>query len=333
MYWYRTLESQEGSQKMALEQTSLPGLDTLSDAASTFAGAAAADNTKRAYSSDWADFAEWCEVNRRQALPADPNDLADYIAALAGPARNLKASTIHRRCSAISTAHRLAGYSSPLQGVARETMSGIRRTLGTAPDQVTPIGMDELRQMVHALPHTTKGTRDRALLLLGFAGALRRSELVALDVSDVTDSPDGLLVMLGRSKTDQEEGGRTVGIPYGSHPGTCPVRAIRTWLEVAQIERGPIFRSVDQHGIIAPTRLADRSVARIIQSTAEKAGLDPSKFAGHSLRAGLATAAAAAGVSEHDIARTTGHRSVAVLRRYVRTATVFERNAAGSVGL
>ena len=139
--------------------------------------------------------------------------------------------------------------------------------------------------------------------------------------------------MLLRSKTDQEGESRTVGIPYGSHLETCPVRAVQAWLEASEITEGPIFRPVDQHGIIASTRLSDRSVARIIQSAAKRAGLDPEQFAGHSLRAGLATAAAAAGVSEHDIARTTGHRSVAVLRRYVRTATVFERNAAASVGL
>jgi integrase len=198
---------------------------------------------------------------------------------------------------------------------------------------VAPIGLQELKAMVAALPRSTKGIRDRALLLMGFAGALRRSELVALDVTNVTASDNGLLIMLRRSKTDQEGAGRTVGIPYGSHLETCPVRAVQAWLQASEITKGPIFRPVDQHGIIASTRLSDRSVARIIQSAAKRAGLDPEQFAGHSLRAGLATAAAAAGVSEHDIARTTGDRSVAVLRRYVRTATVFERNAAASVGL
>jgi len=318
---------------MALEPMTPTGLVALSDAATAFAAASAADNTKRAYSADWSDFTAWCEKNSRQALPVSPNDLADYIAALAIPPRSLKASTINRRCSAIARAHRLAGFESPLRGVARETMAGIRRTLGTAPHQVAPIGVADLRKMVDALPGTTKGTRDRALLLLGFAGALRRSELVALDAEDVKGTDDGFLVNLRRSKTDQEGEGRTVGIPYGSHPQTCPVRAVQAWLKVAEIDAGPIFRSVDQHGRIATERLSDRSVARIIQDAAKRAGMDPDQFAGHSLRAGLATAAAAAGVSEHDIARTTGHRSVAVLRRYVRTATVFERNAAASVGL
>jgi integrase len=195
-------------------------------------------------------------------------------------------------------------------------MAGIRRTLGTAPHQVAPIGLKELKAMVAVLPQSTKGIRA-----------------VALDVTDVTASDNGLLIMLRRSKTDQEAEGRTVGIPYGSHLETCPVRAVQAWLQTSEITEGPIFRGIDQHGIIARTQLSDRSVARIIQSVAKLAGLDPKQFAGHSLRAGLDAAAAAAGVSEHDIARTTGHRSFAVLRRYVRTATVFERNAAASVGL
>jgi site-specific recombinase XerD len=318
---------------MALEPPPELTAATLSSAARAFAVAASADNTKRAYRGDWADFTAWCERIGRVALPAAPETLADYIAGLASPPRSLKASTINRRCAAIARAHRMAGYETPLRGIARETMAGIRRELGTAPDQVAPIAVRELRAMVEALPDTTKGTRDRALLLLGFAGALRRSELVALDFSDLKGVDSGLLVTLRRSKTDQDAEGRQVGIPYGSHLETCPVRSVRAWLEVSAIGEGPVLRSVDQRGRIGSGRLADRSVARIIQDAAERAGLDPAQFAGHSLRAGLATAAAAAGVSEYDIARTTGHRSVAGLRRYVRTATVFERNAAASVGL
>lgn len=304
---------------------------SLSDSAAGFASAAAAENTRRAYRSDWDDFTGWCDQAHRRPLPAAPETLADYVASLAD--RGYRPSTITRRCSAIARAHRLAGHPTPLEGPARETLAGIRRTLGTAPHQVAPILVDELRMMVKALPESLRGTRDRALLLVGFAGALRRSELVGLDVADVAMAGDGTVLTLRRSKTDQEGEGRTVGIPYGSHPETCPVRALKAWLESAQLEDGPLFRPVNPKGDVGLTRLSDRSVALIVQRTAKRAGLDPSNFAGHSLRAGLATAAAAAGVSEHDIARTTGHRSVSVLRRYVRTATVFERNAAASVGL
>jgi integrase len=242
-------------------------------------------------------------------------------------------STINRRVSAIARAHRLAGYTTPLAGVARETLAGVRRMLGVAPRQVAPVTVPELRAMINGLTHDIRGARDQALLLVGFAGALRQSELVGLDVADLVQMDAGTLLTLRRSKTDQEGEGRQVGIPYGSHRETCPVRSLRHWLEVSGISDGPIFRPVDKGGSVGASRLSDRSVALVIQRAAKRAGLDPALFSGHSLRAGLATAAAAAGVSEHDIARTTGHRSISVLRRYVRTATAFERNAAASVGL
>lgn len=303
----------------------------MSDSAAAFASVSSAEHTRRAYSSDWADFTHWCEGGDRSPLPADPVTLADYIANMADG--GYKPSTINRRCSAIARAHRLAGFPTPMAGVARETMAGIRRTLGVAQRQVAPVTVANLRVMLKCLPNDKRGARDRALLLVGFAGALRRSELVGLNVSDVASTDSGTLLMLRRSKTDQEGEGRQVGIPYGSHRETCPVRSLRHWLDVAGVEEGPIFRPIDRHGTVSTARLSDRSVALVVQRTAKRAGLDPAVFAGHSLRAGLATAAAAAGVSEHDIARTTGHRSVAVLRRYVRTASVFERNAAASVGL
>jgi site-specific recombinase XerD len=306
-------------------------VQVLSEAAAKYAAASAADNTKRAYSSDWADFEAWCSRSGRQQLPAPPSTLADYIAELA--VRGYRTSTINRRCAAISRAHRLAGYETPLDGIARETMAGIRRSHGTAPREVAPVTLKVLRLMLSHMPRDIRGERDRALLLLGFAGALRRSDLVGLDVTDLAECDEGIIVTIRRSKTDQEGEGRKVGIPYGSHRETCPVRSLLHWLDVAQLEDGPIFRPIDRHGTIGDTRLSDRSVALIVQRAAGHAGLDPKVFGGHSLRAGLATEAAAAGVSEHDIARTTGHKSVAVLRRYVRTATVFERNAAASVGL
>jgi integrase len=180
---------------------------------------------------------------------------------------------------------------------------------------------------------TAIGARDRALLLLGFAGAFRRSELVALDIDDVQITREGMIVTIRRSKTDQEGAGQKVGIPRGRHPGTCPVKALAAWLGLAGIEAGAIFRPITRHGLIQPGRLTDRSVARIVQRTAEAAGLDPSQFAGHSLRAGLATSAAMAGAEERDIMRQTRHKSVVVARRYIRDGSLFRNNAAGTVGL
>src|SRR3989442_4717742 len=185
---------------------------------------------------------------------------------------------------------------------------------GTAQVGKAPVVVDELRRMVDALPGSTLGVRDRALLLLGFAGAFRRSELVGLDVGDVRQTADGLVVTVRRSKTDQEGAGREVGIPFGSTPATCPVRAVRAWLKARAIAGPALFCRIDKHGRQLPGRLGDRAVARVVQRTARAAGLDADAYAGHSLRAGLATSAAAADVPERVIAEQTGHRSMAVLR-------------------
>jgi integrase len=187
--------------------------------------------------------------------------------------------------------------------------------------------------MLDVLDIDLAGCRDRALLLLGFAGALRRSELVGLDVADLTEGTDGLRVRLQRSKTDQEGVGRTVGIPYGSNPVTCPVRAWLAWLEVSGITEGAAFRPVDRHGRIGTTRLSGQAVALVLKRHAARAGLDPGEMAGHSLRAGLATSAAAAGVPERVIAEQTGHKGTAMLRRYIREGSLFRENAASAVGL
>ena len=166
-----------------------------------------------------------------------------------------------------------------------------------------------------------------------FAGAFRRSELVALDFADLTFNRDGLIVTLRRSKTDQEGAGRKVGIPYGSNPDTCPVRAVQSWLEQASDTDGLAFRSVNRHGKVPPDGLAPLDVARIVKKLTQRAGLDPVKYAGHSLRAGHATSAAIAGASERSIMNQTGHRSVQMVRRYIRDGSLFRDNSAGKLGL
>jgi integrase len=163
----------------------------------------------------------------------------------------------------------------------------------------------ELRAMVAALPGDLRGARDRALLLVGFAAALRRSELVALDRCDVAETAEGLVVTLRRSKTDQEGQSRKIGVPYGSNPATCPVRALRAWTEIAGVVDGPLFVTVDRSGRPGTARASDRAVARAVQRAAQGAGLDRARYAGHSLRAGLATSAAAAGASERSIMAQT----------------------------
>ncbi len=177
-------------------------------------------------------------------------------------------------------------------------MKGIRRKLGVAARQVAPVGVGELRVMLDALPDDLRGVRDRAMLLLGFAGAFRRSELVAIDIEDLAFTDDGLEVTLRRSKTDQEGEGRKVGIPFGSTPVTCPVRAVKAWTAVAAIESGALFRTISRSGRLESGRASDQAVARLVKRVAQRVGIDPSTVAGHSLRAGLATSAAKAGKSE-----------------------------------
>jgi integrase len=187
--------------------------------------------------------------------------------------------------------------------------------------------------MVDAADVGLIGARDRALILLGFAGAFRRSELVGLDTSDLDFNRDGLTVTLRRSKTDQDRQGRKIGIPFGACPETCPVRTLQAWIEQASVTDGPVFRSINRHGQVQADRLSGIDVARVVKKLASGAGLDPSKYAGHSLRAGHATSAAIAGASERSIMNQTGHRSVQMVRRYIRDGNLFRENSAGKLGL
>lgn len=306
----------------------------LLDAARTYAAASRSANTRRAYQSDLRDFTAWCDTNGMCALPATPDTVALYLTALAQT--GAKASTIQRRVSAISQAHQLAGHapSPTADPVVRSTMAGIRRSLGTATAQKAPLLTIELRRLLATCDAATRaGLRDRALLLLGFAGGFRRGELVALDAGDVTETEDGLRIRIRRSKTDPEGQGREVGIPYGQHPETCPIRALRAWRTVTSADSGPLFRPVDRHDQVHAGRLSDRGVARVVQRAAMRAGLDPARYAGHSLRAGLATAAAQGGAPERAIMAQTGHRSLTMVRRYIRSGSLFTENAAAYVGL
>ncbi|MDR3645655.1 MAG: site-specific integrase [Clostridia bacterium] len=263
-----------------------------------------------------------------------PATAATVIAYLSELSHVAKVSTITRRATAISQAHQARGYQSPTQSLpVRALLSGIRKAKGIAQNGKAALLTDNIRAMVAALPASLKGIRDKAILLLGFAGAFRRSEIVALDVSDLTISREGITVLLQRSKTDQEGAGRKIGIPYGSNPDTCPVRALQDWLGASGITEGVLFRSVNKGGRLLANALNDKEVARIVKKAAELAGLNPDDYAGHSLRAGLATSAAMAGVEERVIMKQTGHKSVEMVRKYIRDGSLFRDNAAGQVGL
>jgi integrase len=292
-----------------------------------------AENTRRGYRSDWRSFDAWCTSAGLPSLPATPETVALYISAIA---ETHKPATIGRHLAAIASAHKARGHSSPASmqhGAVSAVWKGIKRTHGTAQLQKAPTLTANIRAMVGTLPDRLIGTRDRALLLVGFAGAFRRSELVGLNREDIDFTADGLVVTLQRSKTDQEGKTRKVGLPYGGNPDTCPVRSLRAWLDAAAIEAGPLFRWVNRHGKMQPGRLSGTAVALIVKRHASAAGLDASKYSGHSLRAGLATSAAIAGASDRSIMNQTGHRSINMVRRYVRDASLFRENAAAMVGL
>ena len=246
----------------------------------------------------------------------------------------MKDFRIQAALSAISQAHKLAGHDSPtLTPAVRITMAGIRRSKGVKQDGKKPLMVEDLRRLIDCLPDNLKGVRDRALLLVAFAGAFRRSELVGLDTDDLEFTEDGLVVTLRRSKTDQEGEGRRVGIPFGSNPATCPVRSLKKWLEAAGITNGPVFRSVNRHGQMRESRLTSQSVALVVKGYAEACGLESASFAGHSLRAGFATVAARNGANERSIMNQTGHRSLTMVRRYICEGSLFRENAATKLGL
>jgi site-specific recombinase XerD len=289
-------------------------------------------NTRRANHFDWHHFTTWCTTHRLAPLPADPETVVLYLADLS---KTYKTSTITRRLATISIAHQAAGLPTPTREITvKATINGIRRVNGSAQTGKAPLLTEQIRKMVGSLPDTLTGSRDRALLLLGFAGAFRRSELVALTVDDITHESDGLVICIRRSKTDQTGNGRIIGIPYGCTTAAyCPVRSYKAWLTRAQISEGPVFRPIDRHGHLAHTALTDKSVATIIKRAARGAGIDADPLAGHSLRSGMATSAARAGATEAEIMNVTGHHSTAMVRRYIRRGTLFEHNASARLGL
>jgi integrase len=295
--------------------------------------AAKAPSTLRAYRADWRHFEAWCAGRGAAALPSTPETVALYLAALAATHRP---ATITRRLTAISKAHAAAGHPNPATTrhlVVSETLQGIRRTLGVAQKAKRPLVTADLLYVLAMCPATLAGYRDRALVLTGYAGALRRSELAALRCDDLQFDREGAVLTLRRSKTDQQGEGRRIALPRGRHEGTCPVQALQWWLAESRLAEGPLFRAVDRHGRLGTAALHPDAVGAIIQRALARGGLDPVLYGGHSLRAGFATEAARNGASAFDIMRQTGHRSVQTVSRYVREARLFKDHPAGKLGL
>ena len=257
------------------------GLPVLADAemeaALGFALNEKSASTRRTYRTAFKVFGAWCDARGVSSLPANPDVVAAFLAAEA--TAGAKASTIAHRASAIRYAHRLRGYEPPTASEAvRAVLRGIRRTIGTTPNRKAPATADVLMEMLRLCPDTLAGKRDRALLALGFAGAFRRSELVALEVADLVEAPDGFRVMIRHSKTDQEGQGAEIAIPRGYR--LRPVEAVHTWLAAAEISNGPVFRPVLKGGRLQAAALTPHSAAQIVKHYAERVGLDPAAYAG-----------------------------------------------------
>jgi integrase len=321
----------------------------LTERAREYAANAKAANTRRAYQQDWRAFEAWCLERGLCSMPAAPVTVLAYLTARAG---KLKISTLQRRLTAIREAHRYGGLELDTSDVSfRDVWKGIRNTHGAPAKQKAALVTATLRRALSGLPDNLLGCRDRALLLVGFAAALRRSELASLEVASrdgapgwIEESTEGLTIYIARSKTDQTGEGDAIGIPYGSSPETCPVRAYKNWLQRSGIIAGPAFRPITRHGRMGNNAMTDRTVARVVKRAIIRAALADglasqeatalaAKFGGHSLRAGLATSAAMNDAPGHAIQRQLRHTRFDTTTRYIRAGQLFKQNAAGMVGL
>ena len=313
----------------ALAISSNPGTlaTPLSDRARAYVHASKARNTQRAYQTAWRGFEQYCAARNVPALPTSPTTIVEYLTTLAEHGQ--KVSTIQVKLAAITFAHRArnADHNPAQSETVRILMQGIRRKLGCAPIKKSPIARDELARMLATLGDSLQAKRDKAILLVGYAGAFRRSELAGLNVEDVRFTTKDALITLRRSKTDQEGEGTTKRIPMLTNANLCPVRALRDWLDAAQIKSCALFRAIDRWGNARGGRLDYKSIALIIKRAATAAGLEARQFSGHSLRAGFATQAATDNAPEWEIAEVTGHKSPAVLRGYIRNAGLGQMRA------
>jgi len=285
-------------------------------------------NTQRAYAADWATFTEWCAVHRAQSLPADPRVIASFVA---DQAKTLRPSSLRRRLAAIAKMHKIKGLANPCGAEpVPSTMKGIEATHGTAVRAKAPATLSIVEKMVATCRiDSLEGIRNRAILLLGYAAAMRRSELVALNVPDLEWTHEGVILTIRRSKTDQRGEGKRKAIPFVEGP-FCAARALKAWLIGSGIDSGPVFRAFSGGGVRAVS-LSPQAVAVIVKHAAAAAGLPAESYSGHSLRAGHVTEARAQGVSDALTMNTTGHKRVETLNMYDRRSNLFEKTSAGSV--
>ena len=292
-----------------------------------------ANNTLRAYKSDFKDFSGFCAKHGFDSLPTEPKVVSLYLTHLS---KNSKISTLRRRLVSIGMVHKLKGhYLDTKHPIIIENLLGIKRVKGSYQKGKKPILINHLKSIINVIDEQKideiKKARDKALLLVGFAGGFRRTELISIDHEDLEFVTEGVKIIIKRSKTDQFGEGMTKGIPYFSNQKYCPVNNLKKWLELSNIKSGPIFRRFAKGSVLTNYRLTDQSVVLIIKIYLNLAGIENKNYSGHSLRSGFATVAAESGADERSIMTMTGHKTTQMVRRYIREANIFKNNALNKI--
>ena len=293
-----------------------------------------ANNTVRAYKSDFNDFGIFCAQNGFKSLPSDPKIVSLYLTHLSS--KDAKMSTLKRRLVSIGVIHKLKGhYLDTKHPAIIENIMGIKRRKGSVQKSKKPILINYLKQIINIIDEQKKEEikkfRDRSIILIGFSGGFRRNEIVSLDYDDLDFVPEGLKINIKRSKTDQFGEGFTKALPYFDSSKYCPVVSLKNWLEISRITAGPLFRKFVKGSKLAENRLTDQTVALLIKEYLNLAGIDSKNYSGHSLRSGFATSAAESGVEERSIMAMTGHKSTEMVRRYIKEANLFKNNALNKI--
>jgi len=293
-----------------------------------------ANNTVRAYKSDFNDFGLFCAQNGFKSLPTAPDTISLYLSYLSS--KDIKVSTLKRRLVSIKVLHKLKGhYLDSKNPIIIETLMGIKRRKGSIQKGKKPILINNLKEIINAIDKQNKEEikkfRDRSIILIGFAGGFRRNEIVSLDCEDLDFVQEGLKIDIRRSKTDQFGEGFTKALPYFDSSQYCPVLSLKKWIEVSKITSGPVFRRFSKGSKLSKNRLTDQTVALLIKEYLKLAGIDNKNYSGHSLRSGFATSAAESGVEERSIMAMTGHKSTEMVRRYIKEANLFKNNALNKI--
>jgi len=293
-----------------------------------------ADNTIKAYKSDFNDFGLFCAQNGFKSLPSDPKIVSLYLTQLS--TKNVKISTIKRRLVSIGVIHKLKGhYLDTKHPLIVENLMGIKRRKGSIQNGKKPLLINNLKKIINVIDEQKKEKikilRDRTIILIGFSGGFRRNEIVSLDFDDLDFVEEGLKINIKRSKTDQFGAGSTKGLPYFENSQYCPVVSIQKWIEISKINSGALFRRFTKGSNLSEKRLTDQTVALLIKEYLDLAGIDSTNYSGHSLRSGFASAAAEAGAEERSIMAMTGHKSTEMVRRYIKEANLFKNNALNKI--